>query len=173
MVWFQDGDDEVGETISSLSLGCDATLIFRLKRNFWDNTGVFAEGGEVVTGAKNWRKVVAMKAARDRGEEVAETGVQFDAGGEVSSRVPRSYPGLGSGGRSSKRHARPELIIPLIHGSIVIMQGNASQHYYEQRVTMQGKIRFEVSARAVDPIKWKAIEKADKNTQQRPCGKAS
>ena len=145
-------------------------MIFRLKRTFWENTGVFAEGGEVVTGAKNWRKVAAIKAAKDRGEEVTDADIEFAAGGEASVR-PNAR--MAPGGRMSRRHVRPELVIPLIHGSIVIMQGSASQHYYEQRVTVQGKIRFEVSARFVDPGRWKVIEKADKNAQQRSCGKAS
>ena len=49
-----------------------------------------------------------------------------------------------------RRTRRPELKIPLIHGSVVIMQGDCFSEYYEHKVEPKGPLRFAITTRLID-----------------------
>ena len=155
-----DGEDELGDTITTLSLGCDAFFTIRLKTEHYENADALEWDGEVVQGAKDWEKNTELREALLQGQDVDKSHVG------TPDKGPSKQPGGRSGLRA--RRTRPEIEVPLVHGSLVIMHGKAAQEYYEHKVRVDGKLRLAVTTRFVDPEAHERIEK-DGDTR-RPSG---
>lgn len=110
MPWHTDGDTEIGPVMSTLVLGGDAALKIRLQAKYhnWYNP---REG--VIRGAHNWESIrrhdleqragiISPELARDRIRELMDNPAE-----------------------------RPEIILPLMHGSMFIVHGQEFTKYYE------------------------------------------
>ena len=128
--WHTDGEGELGDTVLMLNLGGNAIFKLRLQKAHYSNENAFAPEGEVVRGAKNWEKAMKIKAMAAQGRRPTDADLfEFSHG----------QPNVGQ----SEAH------IPLIHGSIVIMQGLMFSNYYEHCVETSGPLTFAVITRTV------------------------
>ncbi|RMZ92103.1 hypothetical protein DV736_g658, partial [Chaetothyriales sp. CBS 134916] len=132
--WHTDGEGELGETISILNLGGDATFKLRLQQDPYTNINIFQEGHEVVRGAINWERAAAIEAMAAQGKS-------------PSPMEPITH----SQGPLNK--AEHMASVPLIHGSIVILQGSSFSKYYEHCLDTLGPLTFQVVTRSIDEQK--------------------
>ena len=59
--WHTDREDEIGSTISTLSLGGDATMRFRLQSQYYSNEIDIMGDEDPVTGAIDWKNLTLLK----------------------------------------------------------------------------------------------------------------
>ena len=130
MPWGVDGDHELGATATTLNLGGDAIFRLRLRKEHYENDSTSAEDGEVVKGSKS-QQAAATKAPYRRGQAVRPEGL-FES----------SY--------EARNARRPEITVPLIHGSIVIRHGQHFSQYYEHSTEPQGPLHVAITARSID-----------------------
>lgn len=142
----------------------------RLKKQYYENEGVFGPQGEVVLGARNWRKVLAMKQSRlaGGGELDNSSHVSFEVEDDDEPRPGHERVVSNQHGTYKRHPARPEMSLQLIHGSVVIMHGRSLQQYYEHRVQVHGKVRIAVTTRQVDEKKRE--ENYSSAGKKRACG---
>lgn len=105
--WHPDGDDDVGQTISTLSLGGNATVHIRLQNSYYRNE-IDMMNEDPIVGALGWKNLTEWRRRWQAGEIEDE---EYRINPEVVAR---------SIGRT-----RPQIDLPLIHGSIAIMTGTA------------------------------------------------
>ena len=111
-----DGQDELVQTISTLCVGGDATMIFRLQNRYHKNqVGLFGDD-DPIRAALDWKNLTTLRHKWLAGEIPDE---KFRANPDLLSK-PRKH-----------RMVRPLITLPLIHGSIVIMQGAEISKCYE------------------------------------------
>ncbi|RMZ80820.1 hypothetical protein DV737_g2875, partial [Chaetothyriales sp. CBS 132003] len=132
--WHTDGEGELGETVSILNLGGDATFKLRLQHRPYTNSNLFQEGHEVVRGAINCERAAAIKAM----------------GAQRRSPSPIE---LITHSQGSSNKTQPMASVPLIHGSIVILQGSLFSKYYEHCLDTLGPLTFQVVTRSIDEQK--------------------
>ena len=125
--WHVDGENELGSTVSTLSLGGDATFHLRMRRTHFEHRGI-----DIEHGAKHWRSIERVRNRMRGGENLYVDPHQV---------VP-----------ATRRSHRPEMKIPLIHGSMVIMQGESFSQFYEHKVETKGPLRFGVTTRMVNEV---------------------
>lgn len=111
--WHTDGDKELGSTIAMLSLGSKAEVRIRLKQHVYQNSNL----SKVIRGSYNWANLAAVK-------QLVRSGLSLD---EAWSQMP-FYSGPAD---------PPEVVLPLIHGSIVIFQGKNFSKYFEACLTIR------------------------------------
>ncbi len=113
MFWHTDGEDEIGSTISTLSLGGDAVIRIRLQTSYYNNeVDIITE--DPIMGALEWRNLTDLKRKWEAGEIT-------DGEYRINPDAIKRARGL----------MKPQIELPLIHGSIAIMTGNALTEYYE------------------------------------------
>ena len=113
MNWHTEGEDEIGSTISTLSLGGDAVMHIRLQHSYYHNQ-IDVVKQDPIMGALDWKSLTELKRRWEAGEiEDEEYRVNPDLLNRIRGRL------------------RPQIDLPLIHGSIVIMTGKALTKYYE------------------------------------------
>ena len=113
LAWHTDGEGEIGSTISTLSLGGDATMHIRLQMSYYHNH-IDMMNADPIMGALDWRNLTDLKRRWEAGEISDE---EYAINPDTLARM--------------KGKLRPEISLPLIHGSIVIMTGKALSKYYE------------------------------------------
>jgi hypothetical protein len=116
----------LGSTIATLSLGSKSVLRIRLKRHIYQNSSLL----KVITGAYNWRNLQKVKNSVQAGMSV-----------EAAWAQQNPYSGPASA---------PELVIPLIHGSVVVFQGKQFSKYFEASLSHKA-INLIVSASRLIP----------------------
>ena len=126
--WHVDGETELGGTISTLSLGGDATFHVRMRKYHFES-----KGPGIVRGSRHYEAIMNMRNRMRDGQDVDVE--QFQ-----DLQVARN------------RTHRPEMKIPLIHGSVVIMQGECFSEYFEHKVENRGPLRFAVTTRMIDDV---------------------
>lgn len=126
--WHVDGENELDSTVSTLSLGGDATCHLRMRPKHYEEKGI-----DAIHGAKHYK---AIQRIRDRMHD----GEDLDV--DLERVVPASY----------RRTRWPQLKIPLIHGSMIIMQGDCFSECYEHKVVPKGPLRFAVTTRLIDEV---------------------
>jgi alkylated DNA repair dioxygenase AlkB len=115
LTWHADGEDEIGSTISTLSLGGDAIMHIRLQMAYYHNE-IDMMNEDPITGSLEWRNLTELRR-------------RWEAG-EIEDEDYKINPEVLAGAISKMR---PQIDLPLIHGSIVIMTGKALTKYYEVR----------------------------------------
>lgn len=136
--YHDDGEDSLGPTIASLSLGAKATMRFRLKDQYFRGKGRFSKvpvaDDAVLPGCDNFEKRQELKEQHDMGQlndiEYAKQRM------ELADAV-------------KKRESKALITLDLHHGDMVVMHGSLLQKYYEHSVTSEGKLRFALTARHV------------------------
>ena len=125
MNYHDDGEDGLGKTVITLSLGGEATMSFRMKEKYYfpkemseKNTATYDPKSEVVVGSKFWAERVALndsfESATDDEWEAAKKKLFADYKTAKGSKTPPQV-----------------LTITLKHGDYLIMHGSDIQKYYE------------------------------------------
>ena len=113
MNWHAEGEDDIGSTTSTLSLGGDAVMHIRLQHPYYHNQ-IDVVKEDPIMGALDWKSLTELKCRCEAGE--------------IEDEEYRVNPGVLNRMRG---RVRPQVDLPLIHGSIVIMTGKALTKYYE------------------------------------------
>ena len=113
VTWHAEGEDEIGSTISTLSLGGDAIMHIRLQMAYYQNQ-IDVVNEDPITGALDWKNLTELRHRWQAGEiEDEDYKINPDFVAKMKGKL------------------RPQIDLPLIHGSIVIMTGKALTKYYE------------------------------------------
>ncbi|KAL3456773.1 hypothetical protein BJX64DRAFT_270105 [Aspergillus heterothallicus] len=155
--YHDDGEDTLGPTIASLSLGAKATKHLRMKFKYYHG---FSKSGTKKTLTKNdpvlvgclnreWR--LDLKNKKANGELNDE---QYE---EAWWNKWKESPQTDKPVKAGAREAPPCIRTELHHGDIVVMHGAGVQKYYEHEVSLEtgggAKLRFAITARHVLPDK--------------------
>ncbi|KAF1985341.1 hypothetical protein K402DRAFT_334395 [Aulographum hederae CBS 113979] len=147
MKYHSDGEDDLGPTVATLSLGAPATMKFRMKSNHFYGATKAAEKAvqsEPKPGCLNYE---ARKQAWDEIQHLSKK----NQGEQMSSWTKTLGLGKSQAKSTAKRESHSAVLqLTLRHGDIVIMHGGAIQHYYEHEVVPDG-FRFALTARTIDP----------------------
>ena len=106
----------MGETVALLWLGGNAELRVRLQRRYFD----YRDPNEgIIRGAHNWQQVLQIDNSVKAGLLTAEQGeAQFL---HIVNHPPDA----------DHRCEPEEIVLPLIHGSVVVFSGREITQYYE------------------------------------------
>ncbi|WEW56506.1 hypothetical protein PRK78_001951 [Emydomyces testavorans] len=138
--YHDDGEDTLGPTIATLSLGAEATMLVRLKQKYFkipEQTNKTVEPDDLALSS------CAMEEERRELKALYDT--QQIACDEYWNRLAQL--------RSSyrRKEASPICALELHHGDLVVMHGANLQKYYEHSVAPNGQLRFALTARYVMP----------------------
>lgn len=136
--YHDDGEDSLGPTIASLSLGAKATMKFRLKDQYFRGSGptskVPVPDDAVLPGCDDFEKRKQLKEQHDS--------KQLNDAEYTKQRMELA-------GTFKEKESKPLISLDLHHGDMVVMDGALLQKYYEHSVTSGGKLRFALTARHV------------------------
>jgi len=139
--YHDDGEEGLGETVASLSLGHPADMSFRVKRKHL--TGVSKAGTFIdkmpIPGTNQYE---ARKAAYEDLHTVSRLDV---AGRKDRLRSLPKELDLKDVCKDRKAWIR----LRLSHGDMVVMHGRAIQEYLEHQVDPMGRLRFAMTARTI------------------------
>ncbi|KAK2809772.1 hypothetical protein FQN49_008589 [Arthroderma sp. PD_2] len=145
--YHDDGESSLGPTIATLSLGAPATMLIRMKDEYYngfrkrDKEKVYLQHDPVIPGCVN--------------EEARAELAQKFATGEITAE---EYLAARQTLPTSRREAPPVCTMALNHGDLVVMHGPNLQKYYEHSVIPSGRLRFALTARYVMPDQVEASE---------------
>jgi alkylated DNA repair dioxygenase AlkB len=111
--WHTDGDEEVGPTTVTLSVGGDAEMRIRLQKKYYD--GENFDPDNIIMGARFWKELQQL------GTDIEQSAIGAN---EASDKYDFYL-------RDHGNDPRPEIVLPLIHGSVVIIQGQEFNGLYE------------------------------------------
>ncbi|KAI1921801.1 hypothetical protein LOZ12_002134 [Ophidiomyces ophidiicola] len=138
--YHDDGEDTLGPTIATLSLGVEATMLVRLKQKYFkvpEQTSKNFEMEDLVLPS------CSMEAER------RELKIRYESQQISRNEYWKRLAHLR--GRNRRREASPFCSLELHHGDMVVMHGANLQKYYEHSVTPNGQLRFALTARYVMP----------------------
>ncbi|KAL2859081.1 hypothetical protein BJX68DRAFT_262593 [Aspergillus pseudodeflectus] len=152
--YHDDGEDTLGPTIASLSLGAMAHKSLRMKYKYYNG---FTKGSRklvrhdpVLEGCPNREWRLELKQKLDN-EEL--TWAAYEAAWWAKYRETKGSPA---------RDAPPCIKTQLHHGDLVVMHGDGVQKFYEHQVELEkgggAKLRFALTARHVLPGKIEESE---------------
>ncbi|KAI9711536.1 MAG: hypothetical protein M1820_002100 [Bogoriella megaspora] len=146
--YHDDGEFGLGPTIATLSLGAPATMKLRMKDKHYH--GVSKNGKYVdrvpTAGCQNYEQ---RKAAQDQLQSIKDNSKY----NETAKAIPKDL-------KLNPRGKAPDaLTLRLNHGDIVIMHGARLQDIYEHAVYSEGKLRFALTCRYIDPESLKPEDK--------------
>lgn len=137
-----DGEDSLGPSIATLSLGSQATMRFRLKKKYYNGS---AANNAVLPGCEFFEERKELKEEHDNGK------LKDD---EYSIRCMKLT------NQVTRREAKDLITLDLHHGDMVVMNGSLLQKYYEHSVTSEGILRYALTARHVLEEKLTVEERA-------------
>ncbi|GAM84217.1 hypothetical protein ANO11243_022110 [Dothideomycetidae sp. 11243] len=148
--YHDDGENGLGDTVASLSLGYPAEMYFRVKKKHWFG---MATSGQFNTsrplpGTPKYDEKVAAYQQLQQNEQISEG---------KGERLKEIAMGIGLQHISGKDR-KPWLRLRLCHGDIVVMHGREIQEYMEHRVEPTGVLRFALTARTILPEHLKPDE---------------
>ncbi|KAF3897440.1 Oxoglutarate/iron-dependent dioxygenase [Trichophyton interdigitale] len=146
--YHDDGESSLGPTIATLSLGAPATMLIRMKDEYYNGfrkrdgkDKVYLQHDPVLPGCAN-------EEAR------AELSRKFNAKEITAEQYLAARQAL----PTSRREAPPICTMALNHGDLAVMHGPDLQKYYEHSVIPSGRLRFALTARYVMPDQVPASE---------------
>ncbi|OAL69864.1 hypothetical protein A7D00_5903 [Trichophyton violaceum] len=146
--YHDDGESSLGPTIATLSLGAPATMLIRLKDEYYNGfrkrdgkDKIYLQHDPVLPGCAN-EEARAELARKFNAKEI--TAEQYLA-------ARQALP-------TSRREAPPMCTMALNHGDLAVMHGPDLQKYYEHSVIPSGRLRFALTARYVMPDQVPASE---------------
>ncbi|EEP79417.1 predicted protein [Uncinocarpus reesii 1704] len=148
--YHDDGEDTLGPTIVTLSLGAPATMNIRLKQKYFkipEETKQRVEPNDLILPS------CCMEAER------RELKALYDSKQITCAEYWTRLGALRSSNR--RREASPICSLELHHGDMIVMHGANLQKYYEHSVMPNGELRFALTARYVIPeklaeeVRWK------------------
>ncbi|OAL66444.1 hypothetical protein A7C99_1830 [Trichophyton rubrum] len=146
--YHDDGESSLGPTIATLSLGAPATMLIRMKDEYYNGfrkrdgkDKIYLQHDPVLPGCAN-EEARAELARKFNAKEI--TAEQYLA-------ARQALP-------TSRREAPPMCTMALNHGDLAVMHGPDLQKYYEHSVIPSGRLRFALTARYVMPDQVPASE---------------
>lgn len=137
-----DGEDSLGPSISTLSLGSQATMRFRLKKKYYNGN---AANAAVLPGCEFFEERKELKKQHENRE--LDDVEYVNKCMELTSDITR-------------REAKDMITLELHHGDMVVMHGPLLQKYYEHSIASEGKLRYALTARHVLEEKVEVKERA-------------
>ncbi|EFR00651.1 hypothetical protein MGYG_03658 [Nannizzia gypsea CBS 118893] len=139
--YHDDGESSLGPTIATISLGGPATMLIRMKDEYYngfrkrDNKDkVYLQHDPVLPGCAN-EEARAEFARKFNSKEITS---------EEYLAARQALP-------TSRREAPPLCTMALHHGDLAVMHGPDLQKYYEHSVIPSSRLRFALTARYVMP----------------------
>ncbi|CAI7676357.1 unnamed protein product [Penicillium manginii] len=139
MGYHDDGEDVLGPTVATLSLGASSTMFLRMKAKYFAGLRKSDKGSTSLTkydpvliGCHDYERRKALKDQYDQGLFTED---QYDAERRKILRPMTDAP--------------PIIKMELHHGHMVVMNGQNLQKYYEHKVVPDGGLRFAVTARHI------------------------
>ncbi|EAS30635.2 uncharacterized protein CIMG_11674 [Coccidioides immitis RS] len=136
--YHDDGEDTLGPTVATLSIGAPATMLIRMKGKYFrvpePKKKNIAPNDLVLPGC-------AMEKER------RELKMLYENEGITCAEYWDALARL----KSSRKEAKPMCSLDLHHGDMVVMHGANLQKYFEHSVTPNGDLRFALTARYVMP----------------------
>ncbi|KAJ5673085.1 hypothetical protein N7507_002212 [Penicillium longicatenatum] len=135
-----DGEDSLGPTIATLSLGASSTMKIRMKDQYYNGQSkrfVVLKDDIILPNCRN------EKARRDLKKQY-EDGIITKA--VYDQRRTSLFNKQGSSGE-----APAQIQLTLHHGDLVVMHGENLQKYYEHSVVSSNLLRFALTARYIKP----------------------
>lgn len=160
--YHDDGEFGLGPTIASLSLGYPAMMTLRMKQKHWKGcTGKnFVDRPPLPGCLKYEERLAAYKALQDLDKKSPAyrqrlSDLPSELGLNDKTRIDPAT------GRSTRIQSQQDAVITLklCHGGVVIMHGAAIQEYFEHSVVPEGKLRFALTCRSIDPHSLEEHEK--------------
>lgn len=125
MNYHDDGEDGLGQTVVSLSLGGEATMTYRMKAEYYapkelleKNIAKYDPTGKVIVGSKHWAERVALNDSYGK--------VDDDEWEAAKKQLFTDY-------KKAKGTRSPPQVLSLVlkHGDYLVMHGSDIQKYYE------------------------------------------
>ncbi|TKA69811.1 hypothetical protein B0A49_05860 [Cryomyces minteri] len=142
--YHDDGEDGLGPTIATLSLGYPAWMSIRLKHNHYlgVTTGENPVDEPPMPGCIEYQE---RRKAYDEMQTIEDKKERRSKLEALSAKLGLKSKPVG------RQHAPDALKLHLGHGDIVIMHGEDIQKFYEHAVSPVGKLRFALTARHITP----------------------
>ncbi|KAL4866261.1 hypothetical protein BDV12DRAFT_199326 [Aspergillus spectabilis] len=161
--YHDDGEDTLGPTIASISLGAPSTMALRMKKKYYhgcNDKKVLIADDPILPGCENYEvrrklKDELDKAIRELEEDEPKPGANKEDLRKAKQEIQEVYEKvwLESHARiKNKQTFGPDVIkLQLNHGDMMVMHGVGLQKYYEHGVNLKdnGKLRFALTARHV------------------------
>jgi alkylated DNA repair dioxygenase AlkB len=148
--YHDDGEDGLGPTIATLSLGAPGVMRIRMKARHYhgaSSAGMYDEA-RPLPGCQQYEARAALQPDLDALKQSDPRAYRARL-----KQIPTELRLKSSG------HAKDVLTMELGHGDIVFMHGAELQKYYEHSVSHTGKLRFALTCRYIDP---ESIEDEDR-----------
>ncbi|KAL2352420.1 hypothetical protein BJ546DRAFT_1100384, partial [Cryomyces antarcticus] len=142
--YHDDGENGLGPTIATLSLGYPAWMSIRLKHNHYlgVTTGENPVDEPPMPGCIEYQE---RRKAYDEMQTIEDKKERRSKLEALSAKLGLKSKPVG------RQHAPDALKLHLGHGDIVIMHGEDVQKFYEHAVSPVGKLRFALTARHITP----------------------
>ncbi|KAG9201239.1 hypothetical protein G6514_005969 [Epicoccum nigrum] len=150
--YHDDGESGLGPTIATLSLGAPGVMRLRLKSAH--HTGVSKAG--ILVDARPLPGSLSYAARAKLLPQLAVLKGKV-APAAYADRLRQAPKQLGLVGG---KKAADALALRVAHGDVVLMHGEEVQRYFEHAVEHQGKLRFALTCRWVDPESLSEEERA-------------
>ncbi|KAJ5702517.1 hypothetical protein N7488_010065 [Penicillium malachiteum] len=144
--YHDDGEDTLGPTIATLSLGAGSVMKIRMKDKYYRGARTensLLDYDPVLPGCLNEKD---RRKWRDRFESKQISKAEYQ------NKQRQLFK------KTKKKEAPPDIIMKLNHGDFVVMDNAALQKYYEHSVIPQDKLRFALTARFVEDKKGEFTE---------------
>lgn len=144
--YHDDGEEGLGPTVTSLSLGAPARMNFRIKGKHWSGCGKSDEGGD-----RRFTNVKPLEGTVKYAERLAAWNelqtMDFPSAKEKGAYLKQLAKDLGLKQTHSGNAALMSLY--LRHGDIMIMHGEEIQQYVEHEVEPEGCFRYALTCRQI------------------------
>ncbi|KAJ5716441.1 hypothetical protein N7493_008352 [Penicillium malachiteum] len=139
--YHDDGEDTLGPTIATLSLGAGSVMKIRMKDKYFRGARTensLLDDDPVLPGCLNEEERRKLKCQFDS-EQISKA--------EYQNKQRELFK------KTRKREAAPDIVMKLNHGDLVVMDNAALQKYYEHSVIPDNKLRFALTARFITDTK--------------------
>ncbi|QDS69615.1 hypothetical protein FKW77_008812 [Venturia effusa] len=152
--YHDDGERGLGPTIATLSLGTPATMTLRMKKKHYKGcTDKLFVNMPPLPGCLKYEERLAAYNSLQKLDKKSPayrrrlSELPSELGLSDKTRIDPIT------GKSIRNKSEQDALISLklCHGGVVIMHGAAIQEYYEHAVVPEGKLRFALTCRYIDP----------------------
>ncbi|GAB7349809.1 hypothetical protein MBLNU459_g0519t2 [Dothideomycetes sp. NU459] len=144
--YHDDGEEGLGPTVASLSLGAPARMNFRIKGKHWSGCGKPNDGGESrFTNVKPLEGTLKYKDRLAAWEALQE--MDFPSSKEKTALLKNLSKDLGL--KNTNAGNAPLMSLYLRHGDVMIMHGEEIQQYIEHEVAPDGCFRYALTCRQI------------------------
>ncbi|OJJ48222.1 hypothetical protein ASPZODRAFT_140536 [Penicilliopsis zonata CBS 506.65] len=156
--YHDDGESALGPTIATLSLGARSTMSIRMKYKYYhgySRAKKLLTDDPVLAGCRGEESRRTLRAQMAAGQ--LEPG-QYDE--QRRQLLLQTKASTGCRRAVSRTSEAPVCVrLAVHHGDLVVMHGEKLQQYYEHAVVPEGRLRFALTARHIQPAQVAAGER--------------